>query len=124
MAAPALQIHDQAHAPHTPSATLARLLAHVPDPVRSGFTSDQLAALDGALADEPQHRPPVNIRFTLFGRVFLVILAGREARHRRRRTAERSRHPLRTVANILFLVWVAVMGLTLGSVLQWLIFGA
>ena len=124
MAAPALNIHTPAPTPHTPSAALARVLAQVPEPVRSGFTPDQLAALDDALADKPKRRPPVNIRFTLFGRVFLVVLAGREGRHRERRAAERSRHPLRTVANILFLAWVAVMGLSLGSGLQWLIFGA
>ena len=124
MAAPAIHLHTPAQTPHTPSAALARVLAHVPEPVRSGFTPDQLAALDDALVDKPKRRPPINIRFTVFGRVFLVVLAGREGRHRERRAAERSRHPLRTVANILFLAWVAVMGLSLGSGLQWLIFGA
>lgn len=114
---------DRPQAPHTPSASLARLMARVPEPVRDGFTSDQLAALDQALADDLGRRHPIDIRFTVFGRVFMVILGGRERRHRQRRIDERSRHPLRTVANILFLVWVAIMGLTLGSGLQWLIFG-
>lgn len=124
MAAPAHRIHELEQTPHTPSAALARLLAHVPEPVRSSFLPDQLAALDDALSDQPRHRPAVNIRFTLLGRVFLVILAGREGRNPNRRAADRERHPLRTLANILFLAWVAVMGLTFGSVLQWLIFGA
>ena len=106
-----------------PSASLARLLARVPEPVRDGFTADQLAALDRALADDLGRRHPIDIRFTVFGRVFMVILGGRERRNRQRRIAERSRHPLRTVANILFLIWVSVMGLTLGSALQWLTFG-
>ncbi len=114
---------DRPQARHVPSVTLARLLTQVPEPVREGFTPDQLAALDQALAQDTERRHAVNIRITLFDWVFLVILGGREKRNRRRRAADRARHPLRTLANILFLVWVAVMGLTLGSVLQWLIFG-
>ena len=124
MAAPAPRIHEFAPTRHTPSAALARLLAPMPEPVRSSFAPDQLAALDDALSDRPRHRPAVNLRFSLLGRFFLVIRAGREGRNRQRRAAERERHPLRTLANILFLAWVAVMGLTLGSALQWLIFGA
>jgi hypothetical protein len=47
---------------------------------------------------------PVNIRITLpspWGRVFVLLLAGPERRSPDRRRAERARHPLATLGNIL-----------------------
>lgn len=123
MPAPAPVLRDVSRPAHAPSPTLARVLRRVPESVRGDFSPEQLEALDAALASDTRGRFPVNIRLTVIGRVFLVVLAGLERRHPERRREERRRHPLHTLANILFLIGIAVAGLTLGSVLQWLILG-
>jgi hypothetical protein len=56
-------------------------------------------------------RHPVDIRFTLpfFGGWFYVtILSGPERRSAERRDRERHRYPLRTAANVFFVVGAAV----------------
>ena len=72
-------------------------------------------------ADSPA-RHPINLRLTLFGLAYLVILGGREQRSRVRRAAERKRHPLRTPGNIALMAGLAVVGLFLGYALRTLVF--
>ncbi|MBO6784735.1 MAG: hypothetical protein JJ899_15885 [Alphaproteobacteria bacterium] len=55
----------------------------------------------------PASRYPVDLRLTLPlpGRpVFFSVVAGRERRSSERRAAERRRHPLHTIGNILFML--------------------
>ncbi len=99
------------------------MLSRLPEDVRAGFTPQQLAALDGALDANNARRHPINVRVTLFGMAYLVVLAGRENRTRRRRVEERKRHPLATPGNLVFLTVVAILGLILGSTLRSLISG-
>ena len=44
--------------------------------ISSGFTQDQLGALDTALDFNNPTPHPVNLRVTLFGLFYLVVLAG------------------------------------------------
>lgn len=108
---------------HQPTAAMARVLDRLPDTLRDGFTSEQLAALDAALDGNQTKRYPVNIRISLFSRAFVVVLAGREQRSPNRRADERKRHPLRSPGNIAFLTVVAIVGLVLGNTLRWLVIG-
>ena len=123
MNAPATQLQDRPQAAYEPSTALARVLARLPQEIRVGFTSMQLAALDDALNFEHPKRHPVNLRVTLFGRAYLTILGGRERRSPARRVEERMRHPLRSPGNIAFLIGLAILGLVLGNTLHALLFG-
>jgi hypothetical protein len=108
---------------HVPTAALARVLARMPEGVRAGLSDAQLAALDRALdANNPTHHA-INLRVTLFGLVYLVILAGRERRGGARRALERRKHPLHTPGNIAALSGLAVLGLGFGYALRILVFG-
>jgi len=68
---------------------------------------------DGAGGDgDAPVTPPVNVRLhlPLFGRrYYLSIVAGRERREPERRASERRRHPLPTIANILFFIAVGAL---------------
>ncbi len=123
MNAPVPHPQSQTHSAHEPSSALARVLARMPAELRDGFSAEQLAALDGALDNNNPGRHPINIRVTLFGRAYVVVLAGREARRPLRRAEERKRHPLSSPGNIAFLIGVAIVGLALGNGLHWLLFG-
>ncbi len=55
---------------------------------------------------------PVDIRLTIplpFLRSYVTIVAGAERRSPERRRAERRRHPIRTIGNLLFLVTTIVV---------------
>ena len=55
-------------------------------------------------------RHPVDIRFSLpffGGRFYITVLSGPERRSAERRSAERHRYPLRTAANVFFVVGTA-----------------
>ena len=108
---------------HVPSRALARLLARIPDDIRAGFTRAQLIALDSALDANNPTRHPVNLRVTLFGSFYVVILAGREQRSRERRVVEREKHPLHTPGNLVLLAVIGVLGLGVGYALRVLVFG-
>ena len=78
----------------------------LPAQVRDGFTPDQRQALNDWAVTQDWTSHPVDIRLsvpTLFSRFYLVVLGGRERRHRERRAAERQKHPLSTWANWLFI---------------------
>ncbi len=81
----------------------ARLLEKMPQDVANSFTEAQLAAIERALEERPTGKPRVDLRFSipLFQRRrFLVLLAGSEGRSPERRTLDRRKHPLWTVANV------------------------
>ena len=106
-----------------PARELSRVLARMPRGIRDGFTPEQLTALEAALDGRYTEHPPVDIRITLFGWAYLVILGGRERRRPERQVEERKRHPLRTPGNIAFLTAVALLGLLMGNGLHWLLLG-
>jgi hypothetical protein len=86
------------------------LFAKLSASLLASFSDDQKRALHEAVSDAAV-RPPVNIRLTipLPGRRFYVtIFSGQEKRNPDRRRHERTRHPVRTVANIFFILGFAV----------------
>lgn len=101
-----------------PSPSVRRVLGRMPAALRASFTEAQIAGLDAALDANHPTRHAINLRVTLFGRAYLVILGGREQRSPERRAEERLRHPLRSPGNIGFLCVVASVGLTLGYALR------
>lgn len=123
MNAPVTHLRTQPHRPHRPSAALARLLARIPEHLRNGFTGEQVAALDVALDYNNLTRHSIDLRMTLFGLAYVVVLAGPERRNPDRRLEDRERHPLSSPGNFAFLVGVAIVGLTLGNSLRALVAG-
>lgn len=107
----------------TPTPALQRVLRRLPEDLRDGFTPAQLAALDKALDANNPTRHSINLRLTLFGRAYLVLLAGPERRNRERRVLEREKHPLSTPGNLAALAALAAIGLCLGYALRVLVFG-
>ena len=106
-----------------PSPSIRRVLGRMPAEVRASLSEAQVKALDAALdANHPTHHA-INLRVTLFGLAYLVILGGREQRSPERRAEERLRHPLRSPGNIAFLCVIAALGLALGYALRLLIPG-
>jgi hypothetical protein len=78
------------------------MMRRLPPDVMQALNPGQRAALVAALA-APAGRYPVNLRFTIpFTRFFIAIIGGRERRSPERRAAERARHPLVTLGNIIF----------------------
>ncbi len=108
---------------HKPTPALSRVLARLPEHVRAGFSRGQLIALDRALDANNPTRHVINLRLTLFGLAYLVILAGKERRGVARRAAEREKHPLSTPGNIAALAALAVLGLGFGYALRTLVLG-
>lgn len=98
----------------TPAGPVADLFKRMPRDVAATFTTEQLAALDRALAPS---RHAVDIRLSLpspGGRRYVVLLAGRERRPHARLATYRRSHPLRTLSNIvLFAVLSALLALAL-----------
>lgn len=107
----------------TQTPALQRVLRRLPEDQRRGFTPAQLAALDKALDANNPTRHSINLRLTLFGRAYLVLLAGPERRNRERRVQEREKHPLSTPGNLAALAALAAIGLCLGYALRVLVFG-
>lgn len=107
----------------TQTPALQRVLRRLPEDQRHGFTPAQLAALDKALDANNPTRHSINLRLTLFGRAYLVLLAGPERRNRERRVQEREKHPLSTPGNLAALAALAAIGLCLGYALRVLVFG-
>ncbi len=97
---------------------MSRVLARMPKEISSGFTPEQLGALDRALDFNNPIPHPVNLRVTLFGLFYFVVLAGPERRSPERRAEERERHPLRSWGNIALLTIVAILGVACGYTLR------
>ena len=108
---------------HVPTRALSRVLARLPEEVRVSLNDKQLMALDGALDANNPTNHTINLRLTLFGVAYLVVLGGRERRGRARRAQEREKHPLHTPGNIAILTLLAAMGLAFGYALRTLVFG-
>jgi hypothetical protein len=102
---------------------LQRVLQRMPLHLRASFTATQLAAIDRALDANNPTRHPINLRVTLFGLAYLVVLAGRERRDGARRAAEREKHPIATPGNLAVLALLAALGLAAGYALRVLAFG-
>jgi len=103
------------------TAALSRVLARMPREISSGFTVEQLGALDKALDFNNPTPHPVNLRVTLFGWFYLVVLAGPERRKPDRRAEERKRYPLHSRGNIALLIGIAILGMAFGYTLRSLI---
>ncbi len=98
------------------------LFARLPAWVMDTLTAEQRDAIHQAVCDPSLRHPPVNIRFSLpaFGRrYFLTIIGGVERRGAQRRTQERTKFPLRTVANFLFFILLGALiyALSIASIL-------
>lgn len=79
------------------------LLRRLPPDVMAALNPEQRAALAAAVS-APAGRYPVSLRFTIpFTRFFIAIIGGPERRSPERRAAERVRHPLLTLGNIIFI---------------------
>ncbi len=88
------------------------LFARLPPRVMDTLTVEQRDAIHQAGCDPSLRHPPVNIRFSLpaFGRrYFVTIIGGVERRDAQRRAQERTRHPLRTIANFLFFLFLGAL---------------
>jgi len=103
---------------------LQRVLYRMPLHLRASFSAAQLAAIDRALDANNPTRHVINLRLTLFGFAYLVLLAGRERRNQARRAAEREKHPLATPGNLAVLALLAALGLSAGYALRVLVVGA
>ena len=78
----------------------------LPGQVRDSLSSAQRQALNDWACTQDWTSHPVDIRLsipTLLSRYYLVVLGGRERRHKECRAAERHKHPLSTWANWLFI---------------------
>lgn len=83
-----------------------QFLASMPGDVAATFSADQHSAIAGVLHQRAWRRPTVNVRVSLpllSRRFFLTLVAGIDKRGAARRANERSIHPLRTLANLLFM---------------------
>ena len=88
------------------------LFARLPAWVMDTLTAEQRDAIHQAVCDPSLRHPPINIRFSLpaFGRrYFLTIIGGAERRGTQRRAQERTKFPLRTVANFLFFLFLGAL---------------
>ena len=96
------------------------ILEKLPSDVRATLGPDQVVALRRAANDVSWSSHKVNIRLTIptvFNKYYLVILGGRERRDRDRIAAERRRHPLYTLSNLLFLLGVGGLAVYFSSVI-------
>ena len=114
--------NDRANA-YQASPALLRVLHRMPPHLRASFTAGQLAAIDRALDANNPTRHVINLRITLFGLAYFVVLAGRERRNQARRALEREKHPLATPGNIATLALLAALGLAAGYALRVLVMG-
>ena len=88
------------------------LFARLPEWVLDSLTPDQAKEIHAVITDPSRTRPPVNIRigFPFFGRrFFLTIVGGEEKRGVERRKHERHHYPLRTMANVFFILGVGTL---------------
>lgn len=117
------QLETSAPEKHEPTRALSRVLSRLPMDIRASLNEKQLAALDAALDANNPTNHAINLRLTLFGFAYLVVLGGRERRGKARRALEREKHPLHTPGNIAILIVLAAMGLAFGYALRTLVFG-
>lgn len=88
------------------------LFSHIPEGILHSLSAEQRDAIHAAADSGAWGGHPVNIRLSLpvIGwRFFLTVVGGHEKRNAGRRGHDRSRHPLRTAANVLFFVGIAAI---------------
>ncbi len=88
------------------------LLARLPPNIADSLTDTQKDAIAEASGDASWRSHAVNIRISvpIFDRRFyFTVVGGEEKRDPERRVIDRERHPLRTLANVFFMVAVACL---------------
>ena len=88
------------------------LFDRLPEWLVDTLSTEQKEAIHQASENSSWNESPVNIRFSLpfFGKKFYVtIVGGAEKRGPERRADDRSKYPLRTVANVFFFVGLAAV---------------
>jgi hypothetical protein len=95
------------------SAAADSLMNRMSTEMRDTFTPAQRQAVGRAVIEAKTRDFLVNLRLTLFGAFFNIII-GRENRNPVRQAQERQRHPLATPGNLFVLALIAIFGVTLG----------
>ena len=88
------------------------LFKRLPPWVMDTLTNDQKAAIHDAVTDPSWQRHVVNIRVSLpffKQRFYITVVGGEEKRDADRRSKERNTYPLRTIANIFFVIGAATV---------------
>lgn len=83
-------------------------LERLPASVRDTLDPKQRNAIVEAMKRRPWSTQPVNLRVSVplpGRRMFFTLIGGAERRSRERRGADRQRHPLNTVGNLLFVIF-------------------
>lgn len=89
-----------------------RFFDRLPPHIVASLTVEQRSAIAAAAGEPEWTGHPINIRFSLpalFGRAYVTIVAGRERRDGRRRHHDRTRNPLNTVGNLVFVIGAAIL---------------
>lgn len=101
-------IEEQAFA----AAKVHTLFERLPPWVTDTLTPQQQAAIREALAEPEWNLHPVNIRVSvpfLERRYYVTIVGGEDKRSATRRDHDRRKYPLRTIANIFFVLGIATI---------------
>jgi hypothetical protein len=88
------------------------LFRRLPPWVMDTLTNDQKAAIHDAVTDPSWQRHVVNIRVSLpffKQRFYITVVGGEEKRDADRRSSERNTYPLRTIANVFFVIGAATI---------------
>ena len=99
--------------------TLGDSETRLPEPDQAAPTSAAAGGRQGAREWSADH--PVNIRLSIplgFGRYYLTIVGGKERRAPERRAAERLKHPLLTIGNVIVFAVVLALGTATGFVVM------
>jgi len=95
------------------------LFERLPPWVVDSLSASQRAAIQETLAEPVWKVHPINIRFTLplvDRRFYLTVVGGEDKRSAERRAHDRSKYPLRTLANIFFVLGVATVFYTVALI--------
>ena len=88
------------------------LFKRLPPWTMDTLTNDQKAAIHAAITDPSWQRHVVNIRLSLpffKQRYYITVFGGAEKRDADRRATERHAYPLRTLANVFFVIGAATV---------------
>ncbi len=103
------------------------LLRAIDPVVRGGLSAEQEAAIRNAAREGTWDEHPGDIRLSLpsaFGRLYLTLVAGRERRSAARLVAERARHPLNGLANLIAIAGIGATVVLAGAAIFLLASGA
>lgn len=88
------------------------LFKRLPPWVMDTLTNEQKAAIHAVITDPAWQRHVVNIRVSLpffKQRFYITVVGGEEKRDSDRLATERNRYPLRTLANVFFIIGAATV---------------